>query len=462
MIGLETVKMFFIEQFHKISISKEQKVPVGQASYNARFDGNPGTGKTNVARLYAAFLIEIEVLPKGSLVIETSGATLVSGRGVDVLKKHFAEIEKVGGGVIFLDEAYQLNPKEDREGRQVLDFILTFSEKLECKHGSIVWIFAGYADRMEKLFEHNPGLPSRFPCHLVFNDYSDEELLEIFSSILANGGRDKSVSTELPSQAPVPPKQSSSIPMSPPANGYNNYMHKADEKDKWGNIWKWNSNQFTFEDSYNNITGYGVADLGTTSNPVISRNDNSQWIYNNRNKLWQNLSNPSMQHQTEFPGHLKAFNASEPTLMEPFIVSDEKWSRIAIQRLGKQRGKVGFGNARSVRILFDRIRQRQASRLAKLKSLGFTPDIMLFERDDLLGPRADRTSLQASEAYHELLAMEGLQSVKDKVENFLELVMQNAQREEDGKKMIEVSLNYVFLGNPGKTLCNTSLLIYRH
>lgn len=324
-----------------------------------------------------------------------------------------------------------------------------------------MWIFAGYADRMEKLFEHNPGLPSRFPCHLVFNDYSDEELLEIFISILANGGRDKSVSTELPSQAPVPPKQSPSIPMSP-ANGYNDYMHKTDEKDKWGNIWKWNSNQFTFEDSYNNITGYGVDNLGTTTNPVISRNDNSQWIYNNRNKLWQNLSIPSMQHQTEFPGHPKADKASEPIPVEPFIVIDEKWSRIAIQRLGKQRGKVGFGNARSVRILFDRIRQRQASRLAKLKRLGFTPDIMLFERVDLLGPRADRTSLQASEAYHELLAMEGLQSVKDKVENFLELVMQNAQREEDEKKMIEVSLNYVFLGNPGKTLYNTSLLIYHH
>jgi len=233
-------------------------------------------------------------------------------------------------------------------------------------------------------------------------------------------------------------------------------MYKPDEVDKWGNIWKWDPNQYTFQDSFNNITGYGVASLGTSSNPVISRNDNSQWIYNARNKLWQNLSNPSMQPQPEFPGHPKAKKVSESTSVNPFTVNDEKWSRIAIQRLGKQRGKVGFGNARSVRILFDRIRQRQASRLAKLKSLGFTPDIMLFERDDLLGPRADRASLQSSEAYHELLAMEGLQSVKDKVENFLELVMQNAQREEDGKKMIEVSLNYVFLGNPGKKVytCN--------
>lgn len=454
MIGIESIKSFFIDQFEKIEISQEQSISLGQASYNAKFEGNPGTGKTTVAKLYAQFLIEMKVLPKKSIVIETSGSELTSGRGVETLKKHLEKIKEVGGGVVFLDEAYQLSPQDDREGRQVLDFLLVHAEKLEGKYGRVVWIFAGYADKMEKLFEHNPGLPSRFPCNLNFDDFTDLELIQIFNSLLLNNDGGESSADEVVVQ-PVQTKLTSIAMPFPSGRGRGRVAmsNHSDQLDKWGNLWTWNSSQSTWEDKYDNITGIGPDYLGHASNPLVSRKDNSMWIFSTSSQRWKNITSPNIPSQKAYPGHPPTElppPAAPPILsLKPFRVSDEKWTKIAINRLGKMRGKVGFGNARSVRVLFDKVRQRQASRLAELRSLGFRPDVMEFQRGDLLGPRADRQSLESSIAYRSLMAMEGLASVKAEIDKFLELVMQNAEREEAEKKMIDVSLNYVFLGNPG-------------
>ena len=447
MIGLESVKSMFIDQYHKIGLSIEQGVPLGQSSYNARYDGNPGTGKTTVARLYATFLRELGVLPKTSIVVETSGSTLISGNGVEAVKKHLEDIKKAKGGAIFIDEAYQLSPKEDQQGRKVLDFILTHSEKLEGSYGPVVWIFAGYADKMEKLFEHNPGLPSRFPCHFIFDDYSDEELLMIFKSLLVNRGSAVSVAT--------PPKQpkATSIQM-PSLFGYGVVSQKADQIDAWDNVWRWNASQSTWEDDYNNISGYGTRNLGDASNPLVSRDDKSMWMYSPYNKLWTNKTKPELPGQPDYPGRPKTTVGTKK--LDPFFVSDDKWMRIAISRLGKQRGRVGFGNARAVRILFDKTMQRQAARISDLRQMGLRPNIMEFTRDDLLGPRGDRAAIDASQAYKQLMAMEGLSMVKQEINKMLEMVMLNAAREEDEKKLIQVPLNRVFLGNPG----NITLILH--
>lgn len=151
--------------------------------------------------------------------------------------------------------------------------------------------------------------------------------------------------------------------------------------------------------------------------------------------------------QKHFPGH--PIPKPIPVGPTPFILSDVKWARIAIRRVGSGRGSVGFGNARAVRILFDDTRRRQAARIQKSRGRGFNPPIMEFNRDDLLGPKADQTALESCAALANLMAMEGLQEVKDEINTLLQLVIQNAEREDAEKPMLEVTLNRVFLGNPG-------------
>ena len=107
MTGLETVKRSMLTEFHRIQIAKEQGVVAGSdGNYNTRFDGNPGTGKTTVARLYGKFLVDLKVLPDSSMFKETTGSSLISA-GVNGLKKMLDEIKGAVGGVVFVDEAYQ-------------------------------------------------------------------------------------------------------------------------------------------------------------------------------------------------------------------------------------------------------------------------------------------------------------------------------------------------------------------
>jgi Holliday junction resolvasome RuvABC ATP-dependent DNA helicase subunit len=99
----------------QVQLDKERKRPLQQQVFHTLYYGNPGTGKTTVARLYAEFLKELGVLP-GAEIEETTGAALVNG-GVTELKKILSKLEK--GGVLFIDEAYQLKPSLNPQGAQV-------------------------------------------------------------------------------------------------------------------------------------------------------------------------------------------------------------------------------------------------------------------------------------------------------------------------------------------------------
>lgn len=446
LIGLDTVKVSFLNQYNKIVISKEQKVPLGSSNYNARFDGNPGTGKTTVARIYARFLKEMKVLPEESIIEETSGSSLVSSGGVKTLKDILVKLKNVGGGVIFIDEAYQLNPQSDREGRQVLDFLLTHSEKLEGEYGKIAWIFAGYKKQMDTLFEHNPGLPSRFPLKLTFEDYTEDELLKIFLHIMESGGR----TVDGKASSVAKPKKLRDTSMKLPSARQNMYYslnkQKKPEIDVWGNTWTWNNSYNYFEDEYDNMTAIGASNLGTRSNPLVSRTDSSYWYYDQSKKKWYSNNSDGNMRWSEYPG--------KPVVIVhdvaiPFKVTDEKWVRIAIRRLSKGRGRVGFGNARAVRNLFDQTRQRQAARLSRERSYGFDPNVMIFDRSDLLGPKPDIVTLQNTKVWKDLQELEGLHEVKEEIRKLMNLVIQNAEREENEQPQLEISLNRVFLGNPG-------------
>ncbi|KAJ7158758.1 P-loop containing nucleoside triphosphate hydrolase protein [Mycena filopes] len=183
MIGLEDVKAQVLKIKHKIDVVKRQHAQLNDERFNTVFQGNPGTGKTTVARHFIKFLESTGVLP-GSAFIETTGSRL-SNEGVAGIKAHIATVEAAGGGAIFIDEAYQLTSEYGSggsAGKQVLDFLLA---EMENKVGTIVFVFAGYKKELESFFEHNPGLASRVPYNLHFTDYTDEELLSILQQLIS-------------------------------------------------------------------------------------------------------------------------------------------------------------------------------------------------------------------------------------------------------------------------------------
>ncbi|KAF9871866.1 hypothetical protein CkaCkLH20_10800 [Colletotrichum karsti] len=171
MIGLESVKEEFLSIKNKVDTSVRQGISLSKERFSCTLLGNPGTGKTTVARIYSKFLTSVGVIA-GSAFKETSGSKLAH-LGVGGCQKMLDDVLEDGGGVIFVDEAYQLSSGNSSGGRAVLDFLLAEVENLT---GKVVFILAGYGKQMESFFAHNPGFPSRFPVTMKFEDYSDDEL----------------------------------------------------------------------------------------------------------------------------------------------------------------------------------------------------------------------------------------------------------------------------------------------
>jgi Cdc6-like AAA superfamily ATPase len=229
---------------------------------------------------------------------------------------------KVGGGAIFIDEAYQLVSEHDQSGKQVLDFLLA---EMENQVGTLVFILAGYNKQMEKFFEHNPGLPSRVPYQLQFADYTDKELLTMLEDL----------------------------------------------------VYKRYNGRMQVEDGINGL-----------------------------------------------------------------------YARIAIKRLGRGRGRPGFGNARALQNMFAKIRERQAERVEQDRRAGSRVDDFLLTKEDLIGPDPSQV-LPNSAPWAKLQELIGLEAVKDSVRNFFALLETNYQRELEEKEPMQMSLNRVFLGSPG-------------
>lgn len=174
MIGLENVKSQVLRIKSKVETSVRQGTDLKKERLGLVLLGNPGTGKTTIARYYSDFLISLQVL-SGNGFVETTGSRLGHG-GIAEVKNHIKILEAAEGGVYFIDEAYQLTEGHNYGGKTVLDFLLAEIENLV---GKVVFVFAGYRKQMEKFFEHNPGLESRIPYNLHFEDYTDAELLSM-------------------------------------------------------------------------------------------------------------------------------------------------------------------------------------------------------------------------------------------------------------------------------------------
>lgn len=318
MIGLEKVKFQVLAIKSKIDTSLRQGTDIKKERMGLVLQGNPGTGKTTVARHYAVVLASLGAL-SGRAFVETTGAELAYG-GISEVMKHLKTLEAAQGGVYFVDEAYQLTESHNHGGKAVLDFLLT---KIEDLVGSVVFVFAGYRKEMEKFFEHNPGLPSRIPYTLHFDDYSDAELLEML---------------------------------------------------------QYNINKF-------------------------------------------------FNHSMKIEGGQRGL-----------------YLRVAVRRLGRGRGRNGFGNARALETVFAKVRERQSLRLTEERKQGHSPDDYLLTKEDIIGPDPS-TAIMKCEAWDTLQQMIGLKSVKQTVETLIDLIQANYRRELLEKPIIQCCLNRVFLGS---------------
>ncbi|KAI0597891.1 P-loop containing nucleoside triphosphate hydrolase protein [Biscogniauxia sp. FL1348] len=320
MIGLESVKKQFLNIKTKVDTTIRQNTDLKDERFGAALLGNPGTGKTTVARLYAKFLSSVGAIP-GDHFEETTGSKLAHD-GVQGCKDLIDKILQKGGGVFFLDEAYQIVSGASFGGKQVLDFLLAEIENLT---GKVVFVFAGYRKQMEAFFAHNPGIPSRIPIELGFEDYEDDELLKIMNYQLSK----------------------------------------------------------------------------------------------------------------KFGENMKVEGGSYGLYM-----------RIVARRIGRGRGREGFGNAREVQNVLQVIRDRQADRLHRERRQGKNPDDFQLRKIDLIGPEPSK-AITKNKDWLELQSLIGLKSVKQSVQVLLDRLQANYERELAEKPLIECSLNKVFVGNPG-------------
>jgi Cdc6-like AAA superfamily ATPase len=270
--------------------------------------------------LYAKFLVKVGALP-GDHFFESSGASLAN-EGVSACKAHIDKILEQGGGVFFIDEAYQLVSGNSFGGKAVLDYLLAEIENLT---GKVVFVLAGYHKQMEAFFSHNPGIPSRVPIQMEFQDYNDQELQHILVH-------------------------------------YVNAKYKGNMQIEGG------------------MTGLYV--------------------------------------------------------------------RIAARRIGRGRGRDGFGNARDVQNKISQITERQAGRIRKERRAGKLPNDNFWTKEDLIGPEPSSV-LKGNPAWLRLQKLIGLTSVKQSVQALLDGLQFNYQRELDEKPLVQYSLNRCFIGSPG-------------
>jgi len=184
LVGLTTIKESIqtLTNFLKLErLRAAEALPTTRPSLHMSFVGNPGTGKTSVARIVAEIYGALGVLEKGHLV-ETDRSGLVAEYAGQTGPKTNTKVDEALDGVLFIDEAYSLIDEsgQDQYGREAIQALL---KRMEDQRDRLVVILAGYTDEMHKMIRSNPGLSSRVGTTMHFDDYTPEELCRIFGLI---------------------------------------------------------------------------------------------------------------------------------------------------------------------------------------------------------------------------------------------------------------------------------------
>lgn len=183
LIGLEAVKteVRLLTNLVRVeNMRRERNLKVVDQSRHLVFVGNPGTGKTTVARLLSRIYRVLKVVSKGQLV-ETERSGLVAGYVGQTAPKVNTKVDEALGGILFIDEAYALTTESEQDfGAEA---VATLLKRMEDHRDDLVVIVAGYPEPMRKFLDSNPGLRSRFNKTIDFPDYTNDELLKIFESI---------------------------------------------------------------------------------------------------------------------------------------------------------------------------------------------------------------------------------------------------------------------------------------
>ena len=181
LIGMESIKkqlIQFKEYADFVKKAENEKMSIPNVNMHMIFTGNPGTGKTTVARIIAKMLFDMEIIHENKL-IEVERKDLIANYLGQTASKTAEVIERAMGGVLFIDEAYSLaNPNVGRDYGS--EAIATLIKAMEDYKGSLVVIFAGYRDEMKTFVDMNPGIASRIGYTFDFEDYSVNELTEMF------------------------------------------------------------------------------------------------------------------------------------------------------------------------------------------------------------------------------------------------------------------------------------------